>query len=166
MASLTSEFAFIGMPAKLTGTKENWVVFPHGMFSRAATATRAILLRHPLFLQPVVTFAPPPLRAASFPLDMDGNSMFVHRSANIPHHLLTPPCSVNPKAGLSPTIDTRSWDGNIDVKRSRLLYRARQTGWLETDLLCGAFASGFPYADVVHPSYSCSFFFVQPTSNL
>ena len=47
------------------------------MFSRAVTATRAIVSRHPLFLQPVVTFAPPPLRAASFPLDMDGNSMFV-----------------------------------------------------------------------------------------
>lgn len=53
-------------------------------------------------------------------------------------------CRVNPDAGLSPTVDTRSWDGNIEVKRSRLLYRARQTGWLDTDLLCGAFASGAP----------------------
>ncbi len=118
------------------------IFLPHRMFSRAAAATSAIVSRHPLFLQPVVTFAPPSLRAVSFPLDMDGNSMFVHFNAAVCRVRLILPCSVNPKAGLSPTIDTRSWDGNIDIKRSRLLYRARQTGWLETDLLCGAFATG------------------------
>ena len=70
-------------------------------------------------------------------------------------------CRVNPDAGLSPTVDTRSWDGNIDVKRSRLLYRARQTGWLETDLLCGAFASGVrsmqaPPSKLFAHSFVCS----------
>ena len=54
--------------------------FALGMFSRAAAATRAIASRHPLFLQPVVNFAPPSLRAATFPLDMDGKSMCVRHN--------------------------------------------------------------------------------------
>ena len=47
------------------------------MFSRAAAATRAMAVRHPLFLQPVVNFAPRSIQAATFPVDMDGKSMYV-----------------------------------------------------------------------------------------
>ena len=89
VSSAMVKFAF----AFCTAFVSNLTTFPPSpltiapnMFSRAAAATRAIALRHPLFLQPVAVFSPPPPRAFTSPLDTDGNPMCVMSAAAHPRH--------------------------------------------------------------------------------
>ena len=61
-------------------------------------------------------------------------------------HTRLPTLEGIPKASLDPTICTDKQDVTaleLDVRRKRLVYRAKQRGWLEVDLLLGTWASQY-----------------------
>lgn len=51
-------------------------------------------------------------------------------------HLRLPNIDDIPKASLDPTVQ----QDNLDIRRKRLVYRSKQRGWLEVDLLLGTWA--------------------------
>lgn len=59
-------------------------------------------------------------------------------------HTRLPTLDGIPKASLDPTITGKDSDSmELDVRRKRLIYRAKQRGWLEVDLLLGTWASQY-----------------------
>jgi succinate dehydrogenase assembly factor 2 len=62
------------------------------------------------------------------------------RHLRLPDVQEIPPSSLAPTATAAAATTTTQQESNLDIRRKRLVYRSKQRGWLEVDLLLGTWA--------------------------